>query len=103
MSLDCLLFHCYRHQTTTASERGVSAAFDRRTDELILAFKIDPDRFRAAFETAKVCDALFLYRNLSTGAPFHLFFVELEGSNVNEGIEQLRQTVSAFRRKVLQR
>lgn len=91
MPFNFLLWNCLAVGRTSVAEKGITARMERKPGESVLAFRIDCDEFRRHFGTRRVCDALFFYRS-QENKPV-LLFVELKGSNIRDGVEQLKETL----------
>jgi hypothetical protein len=105
MPVNSLVFVCLQ-AGTSASENKKRVRIDRRDGELILLFKTDLEQFKTRVGTTRSSDYLYVYRLVATGnahsiEPYHLIFVELKGTDVGSAIDQLKETIVAFKRSIL--
>lgn len=101
MSFNYLLWNCLLPGKTSVSERKVDAKLKPEAGESVLVFKIDTDGFRKRFDTKLVADALFFHK--TEGKVPTILLVELKGSDVEQGIKQLAETVRAVKKKLPER
>lgn len=76
-------------------KRGVR--FKPSKDRRGRLFTSDDERFRKRFGNKKSCDGIFL---IEWRGGRRLVFVELKGRNVEDGVEQLIETLQAVRRQL---
>ena len=97
MPFNFLLWNCLERGTTIKERKKETARLDREKGECVLAFRLEPDRFRKEFgaEGDKVCDGLFFY-----WAPKRspvVIFVELKRSHIGDAADQLGATIERLR------
>ena len=104
-----LLLTNHLHHGTSFKESGVSASIRPESDETILFFHLDSDKnkqqFNKYFDIANtgepICDLLIYYFKHAHAEPKKaICLVELKGSDVSHGAEQLLNTYNIFDKKL---
>ncbi len=100
MPFNFLLWHCLLPGKTQISEQGCSARILPKSDETVLAFRIDLEAFREEYDLRgkKLCDGFFFIFKAGDTRP-KLIFVELKGSDVTAAAEQLIIAVTFLKQR----